>query len=267
MRLLITFIFSVFTLTAQATQLVEWANKPISVVLPVGKERIIQVPDHVYVGVPGSIKSMIRVQSAQGHVYLTALGEFMPSRVQLKLHESGKIILLDVRSSNESEETENIVISLPSKKRAPVQASTSNVVNVGTQPVTPIQLTRFAARMFYGPERLAISDNRIRVSKASNVDLSTLFTGKSFGKFEAKAQAVFRSGNMYLIAIKLRNKSNSVQTIEFKDLNVDFQYATPQHLQVNRANVPGDTTMLYLITNKPLEASLFVMPRIRRMGE
>ncbi len=242
-----------------ASQLVQWDKRPISVVLPVGKERIIQLPDNVLVGVPASIKPLLRVQSAQGLIYLTARQSFSQSRVQLKLHSTGEIILLDISAINNDELTqEDIVITLSkNNQKTPSELKTNSSSTMSKRQVTPIELTQFATRTFYAPERLALNDKRIRVTKAPTLDLSRLFTGNSFQVFDAKAQALFRAGNLYLTAIKLVNNTHTQQTITFTDIDADFLYATPQHLQVNKKNVPGDTTMLYLITKKPLAAALY----------
>jgi integrating conjugative element protein (TIGR03749 family) len=263
MRTIILVLLVLFTSTSFATQVVEWNKRPIDVVLQVGKERIIQVPDNVLVGVPNSIKPLLRVQPAQGYVYLTALESFSESRLQLKMHKTGEIILVDVSTTTQNTTDESIVIKLPK------QVSNNNSV-VSNQPqnqkaATPIELTRFATRTFYAPERLAVSDRRIRMSKAPKVNLDGLFTGSSFNVFDAKAMAVFRTGKLYLTAIKLVNKTPMAQPIVFTDINADFMYATPQHVQINRMNVPGDTTMLYLITDKPLAAALY-LPSVSQHG-
>lgn len=265
MRAIVFIFFILLNVDVFATQIVEWNKRPISVVLSVGKERIIQLPDNVVVGVPSSIQPLLRVQSAQGYVYLTALNGFSQSRIQLKMNKTGEIILVDISTTTEDVNQENIIIKLP------VEADRSTSKKENSSPArkaaTPIEQTRFASRTFYAPERLAISDHRIRMSKPPKVDLSDLFTGKSYDIFNAKALAVFKTGSMYLTAIKLVNKTPTQQTIVFQDINADFLYATPQHLQVNKKNVPGDTTMLYLITNKPLVASLYHPLNMNSLGE
>lgn len=254
-------VLLVLSTNALSTQIVEWKKKPIDIVLPIGKERIIELPDNVFVGLPANIEKLVRTQSAQGYVYLTAFSEFQSSRVQLRLHDTGEIVLLNLSASAQSMETENIVIRLPSEKK---ERLTNNAKSDYSAPskntATPVELTRFAALKLYAPERLATNDHRIRVSKAPNIDLDGLFTGKSYGVFDAEAVAVFRSGHLYLTAVKLVNKHLLPRTINFTDINADFLYATPQHLQVNQKNVPGDTTTLYIITDKPLDAALYLTP-------
>lgn len=252
---------------ALSTQIVEWNKRPIQVVLSVGQERIIELQDNVFVGVPSNIKDLLRVQSAQGFVYLTALEQFPKSRIQLKLNKTGEIIILDVGTTIEKTTSENIIIKHLKDAPKKGQSDTGHSIGNKSLSATPVQLTKYAARMFYAPERLAVKDARIRMSRAPNVNLNGLFVGKSFNLFDAQALAVFRTGNLYLTAIKLNNRTAQEQTIYFEDINADFLYATPQHLRVNAKDNSGEMTMLYLITSQPLEASLYLSPQPYVYGE
>ena len=167
---------------------------------------------------------------------------------------------MDVKATKDSVTTEDIIIKLPGEVVPPKTGNKNSreaKQSIGSN-VTPIQLTRFAARMFYGPNRLALKDNRIRVSKSPLIELKGLFTGASFGLFDAEAKAVFKTGNLYLTAVLLKNKSLLPQAIRFEDINADFKFATPQHIQLNQRDVAGDMTMLYIITDKPLAAALYL---------
>lgn len=258
MRYLALILFIFATLQASATQIVEWNKKPIEIVLPLGKERILEFPDNVFLGIPASLSPFLRSQSAQGFLYLTALEGFPKTRIQVKLNKSGEIILLDIRSTNTSEATtESIVFKMPSEASS-IAKDEITKAQKRLPPVTPIQLTRFVSRLFYGPERLAISDPRIKQAFAPKMNLDDLFIGPSYGVFELKAEAVFRASGLYLTAIKVSNKTPVPQTIMFNDINAEFAYVTPQHLQVNQMNVAGDMTMLYIITRQPLEASIYL---------
>ncbi len=260
MKLLLTLLAISFSFASQATQIIEWNKKPIRVVLPVGKERIIQLEDNAYVGVPESIKPLLRVQSAQGSVYLTAIEEFPESRLQIKLNATGEILLIDIKTSVKNTETENVIIKTSKAKRPSEDKNNSNqdIAINKRDPVTPIQLTRFASRAFFGPERLSVKDSRIKMTQAPDIPLSNLFNGSSYGLFAMEALAVFRANNMYLTAIKITNKTPVPQVIKFREIDADFQFATPQHLRVNQANVAGDMTVLYIITDKPLSAAIYM---------
>ena len=75
---------------------VVWQKEPIRLDLTVGKERRVDFPGPVKVGLPPTLESMVRVQSIAGTVYLLAHNPFDPTRVMVREAESGRTYLLDV---------------------------------------------------------------------------------------------------------------------------------------------------------------------------
>lgn len=259
MKILITLILIVLSVNAYAVQTVKWANLPIQVKLAVGKERIIQIEDNVTLGIPSSVQSIVKGESAQGFIYLTAAEEFPKTRFKVRLKSTNEIVLFDVEAVKSDENFENILVNVPSLNASSEPDYGNSAAN--NNDLTPIQLTRYAARTFYGPDRLAIKDERVRMEKVGNYDLSTLFTGSSYNVFSAEPLAVFRNGKMYLTAIKLTNNTFEPQAINHNHINADFSFSTAQSPLVNQKYVPGDMTMLYLITKKPLSHSLYLTPK------
>jgi integrating conjugative element protein (TIGR03749 family) len=248
-----------FSLDVFAAQIIKWKNLPLTINLEVGAERIIQVDDNVILGVPASIKKYLKADSAQGYIYLTATKAFPKTRFKLRMKSNNEVILVDLVSSNKKSDLPNLKIEIPSLSGDNEEVYSASGSNRQAN-VTPIQLTRFAARSFYGPSRLMDDHPNIRMQKVKALDLSTLFTGKSLDVFDVKAIGVFRSGDMHLTAIKLVNKTMVRQAINFHEIDADFQFATSQFVQVNQKNVHGDTNMLYLITKKPLANALYQQP-------
>lgn len=82
--------------TGQAVEILRWERVPLAVPLVVGQERVIFIDRNVRIGVPESIDSHLRVQSAGGAIYLRASEPIPPSRLQLQDVESGALILLDI---------------------------------------------------------------------------------------------------------------------------------------------------------------------------
>ncbi|GIC77589.1 TIGR03749 family integrating conjugative element protein [Moritella sp. F3] len=256
----LTFILILFVTSASATEVITWKKEPIRITLTKGKERLLKFPDHVFYQKPLAVSDKVDISSAQGTVYITAKEEFDTTRFRFRLNDSQKIILVDIQSVDASNITnENVIIKLPQKQKVSSEYVQENATsNTTSGRVTPIQLTRYASRALYGPERLALSDSRIATLAAPDIDLSNLFTGTSFNTFKLSTIAVFKTDEFVLTAIKIVNKSMLEQPIEFKDINADFSYATPQHLFVRQKNAPGDTTVLYLVTDKPLANAIYV---------
>lgn len=251
--------FMLCSLNSYAAQTIKWNNLPLKINLQVGKERTIQVEDNVVIGVPASIRPYLKSESAQGFIYLTAVKEFPKTRFKLRLKSNNEIILLDLTSTTEEQDLPNLKIEVPSMSKS--GEIYSNATNDVKNNVTPIQLTRFAARSFYGPDRLMVTNPQIRMQKVKQIDLSTLFTGSSSNIFAATPIAVFKAGKMQLTAIKLVNKTPVKQVVNHLHIDADFKFSTSQLTQVNQKNVAGDTTMLYLITDKPLSGALYNQPK------
>ena len=46
-------------------------------------------------------------------------------------------------------------------------------------------------------------------------------------------------------------------TLDYLDLNLPFSHVTFQHHKLNPHGLPGDSTVLYLITEEPLKKALY----------
>lgn len=251
------------SMQAAAAEIMVWDKKPLKVQVEVGKERIITFPDHVYVGVPSALKQYARIQSMQGAVYVRPEIGFPPARIQVKLASSGEIVLVDLEATTEPVTSEDIIVSMAATER---KAQAATVVAASAEgkaqaAINPRELTRYAAMRFYAPERFQVEDRRVtRAHVRRDLPLDGLFMGPSYGLFSATAVAAWQSNGMVLTAVKLTNNSPVEQPINCSHINADFLYATPQHMTVMPAGQPGDVTMLYLITERPLSSALYLRP-------
>ena len=78
---------------------VTWQKTPIALALNVGKERRVDFPGPVKVGVPATLQAMLRVQSVAGTLYLLARQAFEPTRLMVRTLEGGDVYLLDLSAS------------------------------------------------------------------------------------------------------------------------------------------------------------------------
>ena len=128
--------------------------------------------------------------------------------------------------------------------------------------ISPEEMIQFAAREFYSPPRLHINDSRLsRTSVNKDEDTEDLFIDTSYGLFDATPIAAWQSSSgQYLTAVKLVNRKDEPVTINPFHLNMQFGYAAPQHIRLDPRNSPGDTTMLYIITDRPFTESRYETP-------
>lgn len=277
----------VFAEQAVAVEAIEWQKKPIKVSLQVGEQRMIHFPDHVMFGRPDSLANALDVDSLQGTLYLTAHETFAPTQVRVKLNDSGDIVLLDlIAVPRQGAPLDEVLISVPGSEAGaaaaaaakenrtsgkPASTSSAAAENplagtpfdpVGDGVISPEEMIQFAARQFYAPPRLRTNEQRLeRTSANTGEDLRDLFIGRTYGQFDATTVAAWRSSaGQYLTAVRLVNRKPFKVKVNPFDLNMQFNYATAQHIQVAQANVPGDTTMLYVITDRPFTESRYENP-------
>lgn len=251
-----------FSGTALAVEIIHYANKPVTIELRNGEERTIQFGDHVQVGITKGqqLKRLFRVQSAQGAVHILPYQEFDKQRVQVKRLTDGKVILIDLIAGKEdlsAKPMESVKILLKSENKVSDGESIMSDSTMETAVITPVDLTRFAAQQLYGPTRLhrdlpGITKTAIGVNGAVRI-----FKGENKYKTYSKPILAYQGGGYYLAAIHIKNTSDRPVRLDYLDLNLPFSHATFQHHELHSNSTPGDSTILYLISDKPLKKTLY----------
>lgn len=232
-------------LSAEAAT-VEWRNVPLSIVLPVGHERVVSFPDHVQVGVPAALSDKtLRTQSVGGTVLWLAHEPFGPLRFQVRLLTTGHVLLIDL-TAVESEEAnvDPIEIALSSERTQDEAARRSP---------GPVELTRFASQQLYAPERVVTSLLGVRrVPMALEEDVRLYRAGDVYGL----ALGSWQAGEFFVTAVMLTNRARERLTLDPRLLRGSFVAATFQHNSLGPAGSRSDTTCVYLVTNVPFAAAV-----------
>lgn len=255
---------SLVSLSAAATEIVHYDNKPIVVQLQKGAERMIQFGDHVQVGVTGRQEGeqLFRVQSAQGAVHILPNKAFERERVQVKRMTDGRVVLMDlvsVEAPAGTEPLEDMRVYLENENtiEQDVQEKQGEVANQGGK-ITPITLTRFAAQQLYAPARLhkvipGISEANLNEMVNQSV---RAFKGINRVRTDVKPVLAYRAGNQYVVALLVKNTTHDEVKLNYLDINLPFSHATYQHHSLNRMGTAGDRTILYLVNDRPLNETL-----------
>ena len=257
----------------QATEYIEYSNKPVTIQLHEGEERTIQFGDHVAVGVTPKqeAQGLFRVQSAQGALHILPRKTFERERIQVKRLGDGKIVLIDLVSieANKKDQTplEDIRIYVGNEaKELPKDIETAkeeasgetNANQKEIEPITPITLTRHLAQKLYAPERLhkvmpGISE--VSLNEVLHKDVRA-FKGINRAKTTVRPILAYRSGNLYATALLVSNTGNTPVQLNYLDINIPFTHATYQHHKLNPKGQAGDRTVLYVINERPLSETL-----------
>ncbi|MCW5712343.1 TIGR03749 family integrating conjugative element protein [Shinella sumterensis] len=261
---------------ASAIEILRWERLPLAVPLQVGQERVVFIDRNVRVGVPASVGSRLRVQSAAGAIYLRASEPIEPTRLQLQDADSGALILLDiVAEPAKAEQPPLEPVRIIEGETTPVRygdLSAASGEDAGESSSTPsralretpipVVLTRYAAQNLYAPLRTVEPVAGItRTTVRRNLALGSLMPTQPV---RAQALGGWRLDDYRVTAVRLTNLSKRWITLDPRDLQGDFATGTFQHDALGPAGTPDDTTVVYLVTKGHglAEALLPVVGRI-----
>lgn len=237
-----------------------WNKLPIQVVLPVNLERLVTFNVPVRVDLPPdldaiTLRTQIVADTNSGTIYWTALKPFESHRVQVQDIVSKNIYLLDLTSNTDARDTTRLEVTVPntnSLETSPSPASTSQQVSDVAKP-DPVILTRMAAQHLYAPERLLQVPDGVFRTPVRQIPTDALFHG---AKVEATPLVAWRSGDLIITAVKLKNLIASDLILDPRTLRGHWQTATFQHNLLKPQGTARDTTAAYLISTTPFEEVL-----------
>ena len=244
---------------AQAVEILHWDRIPLTVPLVVGDERVVILGSPVRVGLADSLDGRLRVQSADGAVYLLATAPIETTRLEVQDLRTGELILLDVtaRPSTRNQaplEPIRIIDDVAGYANEAATAGSgtrraNQSTETGATPPAPlaVALTRYAAQSLYAPPRTVesvpgISEESVSYDLPLDRLLPTL-------PVRATALAAWRLSGEWVTAVKLTNTSARWISLDPRLLQGDFVAATFQHLDLGPAGHSTDTTVVYLVTN------------------
>jgi len=254
------------------TQVV-WKGDPITLDLPIGKEKRLLFPTHVTFDAKGALTTdEVRIINNDKSLYLTALKPIPITRIYVTLQDTNEVVLLDIATSEKADNTNTIVsIQQNNTNQSAVKATVNNNQTTSDEVAEDpkaiavsdndayVTLTRFAWQQLYAPERLLSNPLGImRAPMHTQKFLSNLIYGD---KVVAHPMVSWVYHNTYITAIELRNKYPLPTRINLeRDLCGDWQAATlyPRHHLKPAGDKLSDSTMLFLISAKPFGDSMGV---------
>lgn len=261
---IVVFLFFTFNISlAHAIEIMKWDRTPLKVDLKINEERMIIFDLNVSVGYSSSLKEKVRIQSVGGVVYLKAFTDVTGSRLWFRDNDSGKIILVDIKTIKTRNELEPIQIvydgdvfnSLSNSETNPPLLSQSKQNHNHNVPV-PVLLTRYAAQNFYAPLRTIESLPGVKniPTRLPNV-VTTLLPGLPVSCHPIMS---WQLDDFVVTAIKIKNMSTMLISLDPRSLHGNFYSATFQHNYLNNLGTPEDTTMLYVITEGRPDYDAFI---------
>jgi len=226
---------------------IAWQKMPIPIVLTVGEERLLHFPVPVSVGLPSVLEPVLRTQSVNGTVYLRAGSPFAAQRLLVRELDGGAVYLIDLSAESDGGGSGAVTIY-----REAASADDSDRSDNGEEGRHGyVSLTRFAARQLYAPTRLLPKTTgivRVPVQRRA----VPLLRG---GTVRAVPLASWHSGELYVTAVKLENRSREAHTLDPRKLRGRWLAATFQHARLLPQGNEADTTAAYLVSAVPFDSA------------
>lgn len=252
----LTLLATLLGTSVYGTEVTRWQRLPIALALHVDQERILFLDRPMRVAVPTVIAERLRVQSADGAIYLRASDAFETTRVALQDADTGTLVLLDVTATKaapeETLEPMRIVLAKSSSQASVDSESqidpsgTQNDAPAGSTTPSAVLLTRYAAQSLYAPLRTVEPvAGLIPTPVHPRLDLSTLLPSLPV---TLSVLGAWRLQDQWVTAIRITHLAPNSMMLDPRLLQGDFVAATFQHRQLGPQSQSTDTTVVYLVT-------------------
>lgn len=240
--------------SAFAMNTYHWPDEPLEVIVQVGQERAISIPeaDALHLGIPQRLTTKLSAEIIGNRLWLNAIEPFSSTRVVLIAEPVGRLIFV-VRTGNGVIPTGPIVIrSKPTPQEPQTKQSSSSHGYV--------KLTRWAIQQLYAPQRLRSELPGVQqISLESNaVEIFRCGSGRPVacaGAIAATPVAGWQTEHFFVTAIKLTNKLSQQIILDPRDLLGKWRTAAFVHNQLHATGYPGDTTVLIVVSDFPFTSA------------
>lgn len=238
---------------ALATSLLVYTGDPLPVLLPVGKERRIEIKgaQQVRIGLSEALKEYLHVESAGPHVWLTARDALPPQRVYLKTET--ELLILTIRTDPLAPtEPLNITVDLGNSK--------SSSPFLPARRPSYVALMRYAIQTLYAPDHRKASVPGIRQSPINEQPVALFRCRATYpsacgNAVESIPHAAWEALPYYVTAVTVRNRLPESLTLDPRDIRGQFVASTIVHPRLKASGSAQDTTTVVLISNVPFEHS------------
>ena len=231
-----------------------WDKVPLSITLPVGRERWVTFPGDVRVGMPSELSGKVRTQSHNGTVYWLANQSFEAQRIEIHETDGSGIYLVDLSASKEQDIPADPIEVLNKQAHGVEKADSDSKRRNARTPRKAqkapglVTLTRFAAQQLYAPSRMLKASPIIHRVVVTRRALHSLIRGESI---EALPVASWQGGELYVTAVQLRNTGTAPVELDPRRIRGRWKAATFQHGRLHPAGSEADTTAVYLVSDRP----------------
>ncbi len=248
-------------LANESVERIFWDKKPLRITLPVGQERIVSFPSAIRIGLSASLEKKLRTQINNNTIYWLAHDEFTSQRIEIRAIDGSVIYLVDLIAKKSGASVEPIEVILKNAQPPALNVQQDRKIRrnpelaTGTRRTAPgyIHLSRFAAQQLYAPTRLLQQGSSIHRVPVNRQATSYLMQG---AKVLAKPVAAWKQGSLYITALEIKNLSGDPIALDPRKIRGQWKAATFQYTYLHPAGSEHDSSVLYLISDRPFHEVL-----------
>lgn len=251
MRWFLALLLCLASSTILASSSRVYTGDPLPVLLPLGKERRIEIEgaQEVRVGLSAALKERLRAESAGPHVWLTARDALSLQRVYLKTET--ELLVLKVRTDPQAP-TEPLSITVDLK------GSRSSPSFLPDRQPSYVALMRYAIQALYAPDYREDLVSKIRQVLIDEQPVALFRCRETYPSacgdaVESIPHAAWEALPYYITAVTVRNRLPESLTLDPRDLRGRFAASAIVHPRLEASGSVRDTTTVVLISSVPFE--------------
>lgn len=238
-----------------------WQDRPLTIMLPVGQEKILTFPGEVSLEVPEYVQQLSRIQiRSNGSVYWYANEQFPLERVIVK-SKFGRVYLLDISASSNGNAQDVIIvdeiINDKYKHAGEKQKTTPELVggNINSGSMDDgydyVDMIRYAAQTLYSPQRLVKQLNvaRFPVKKRQ----LPLYRGQEITLIPLASWRSNTLPALYVTAVRAENLTSNLVEIDVRRIRGQWLARAAQHNALGAKGSQTDNTTIYLVSDRSFD--------------
>lgn len=239
----------------QKTRHVVWDKTPVTIILPVGEERMIQFPLAISI-VDSQLDNDMGIMKLQDALYLSAPAPFASKRLVVQLMPEGEVIVLNISAREDATDTTPVEIVM-GESGLSEDSEESNGENRkairNDAALNPVVLTRFAIQSLYSPERLLVIPEGVSRTPMRTHKNIVMVYGASI---LARPVISWQGGDLFVTAVELKNMLKKEIAIDYKKLIGDWQTASFFPTNILEGRGGKDTTTVFVVSDRPFGEAL-----------
>lgn len=236
---------------------ITYRGNPLPISLSVGHERRITFEHPVWVDVPESL-SRLTTQIVGPDLYWKAEQAFNPVRIMVgEEGGSNQIYLVNLQAVQQDKAAPQLLVSLdkPQTSASTDERGISHPVQKPKKRIGYGGLFRYAVKQLYAPERLRQKGSSPMLSHAP-IPRGRIHHLVRFHKVETHAMDAWQSDTHYVTALSVTNATDMPITLDPREIRGEILAARFQRNHLDPHGEPGDTTSLFVISDRPLSESM-----------